>query len=110
MLTDNVNMDWLESVSPRYHQNFIKFILSTKTNEVVVGMDIHADGVSNFSNPDTSSVYGGNIFFADAHVEYESTLNIEKNLQNGVFEDARIITDSKMIERIGPVLRSRIEL
>ena len=110
LLTDNVNIAWLESVTPRYHQDFVKFILSTETNEVVVGMDIHADGVSNLSTADTSSVYGGNIFFADAHVEYESTLNIEKNLQEGVFEDARVITDPKIVGRIEPVLRSWIEL
>ena len=110
LLTDNVDMGWLESVTPRYHQAFIKFISSTETNEAVVGMDIHADGVSNLSAPDTPSVYGGNIFFADAHVEYESTLNIEKNLQEGVFEDARVITSPGFVERIDPVLRSWIEL
>ena len=110
LLTDNVDMNWLERVSPRYHQDFIKFIVNTATNEVVVGMDVHADGVTRLSQQNRDFIYGGNIFFADSRVEYESTLNIDKNLRIGSFEDPRVISDPSLIERIEPVLSAWIEL
>lgn len=103
LLTDNVNMEWLRSVEPRYFDDFIKFVINTRTNQVWVGMEIHADCVTNYS--DYKHYYGGNIFFEDGHIEYESTLNVEKNEAIGVESDnMRMITDEELIERINNVL------
>lgn len=109
LLTDNVNMDWLQLVEPRYFDDFIKFVVNTRTNQVWVGMEIHADCVADYDDYD--NFYGGNIFFTDGHIEYESTLNVEKNEAVGNFgENARIITDEGLISRVNGVLLAWILL
>ena len=77
LLTDNVDMSWINSISPRYHNDFAKFIVDTRANKVVIGMDIHADGTHFTGYENIEQTYGGNIFFQDGHIVYESTLNIE---------------------------------
>lgn len=112
LLTDNVDIDFLKEVSPRYHNDFIKFIVDTKNNKVVVGMDIHADGLSLIKNYDINHVYGGNIYFENKNIVYESTLNIDKNIEQSKidFDDPRVILDSDMIDKITPTLFSWIIL
>lgn len=54
-----------------------------------------------------SSIAGGNIFFDDLHVEYESGLNEPINERIGTeSDDLRIVTDLDIIERIDNVLKS----
>lgn len=112
LLTDNVDLSWIRSITPRYHNDFSKFIVDIKTNKVVVGMDIHADG-THFTGYDTIDfIYGGNIYFDDGHIVYESTLNIDKNLQSAHpnFDDPRIIHDETLIEKINATLLSWVKL
>ncbi len=50
---------------------------------------------------------GGNIFFDDLHVEYESGLNELVNEQVGTeSDDLRVVTDPDVIERIDNVLKT----
>ena len=39
ILTDNVDLDWLNSLSPRFHSDYVKFVVDTATNRVVIGME-----------------------------------------------------------------------
>ncbi len=112
LLTDNVDMSWIKGISPRYHNDFAKFIVDTVANKVVIGMDIHADGTHFTGYKNIERIYGGNIFFEDEHIVYESTLNIEKNLQlkNPNVSDPRIIVDESLIERINATLFSWVIL
>ena len=108
-LTDNVNMEWLKSVTPRYFDEYIKFVVNVRTNRVFVGMDVHSDCVG--WDDDESDFFGGNIFFEDGHIEYESTLNVIENERLGTeSDDLRIITDVDFIERINAVLLSWVIL
>lgn len=103
MLTDNVDMEWLKTVTPRYYDEYIKFVVNVDTNRVHIGMDIHADCVGPGEDP--APYYGGNIFFEDGHIEYESTLNIQKNMELGDFAgNPRVIRNADMIERMNAVL------
>ena len=106
MLTDNVDLEWLKGITPKYHNEFCKFIVDTKANKVIVGMDIHADGTHFTGYENMDYIFGGNIYFNDGHVVYESTLNIDKNLKatNPNFEDPRITVDKDLIEQINSTL------
>lgn len=122
VLTDNVNLQWLNKLTPRYHDNFVKFVVNTETNKVAVGMDIHADAKRILGNDDTV-LYGGNIY-TDGHIEYQSTLNVEKVLslqknqsilrklfrKNNKEFNPRIITDREMIDNINAVLKAWIKV
>lgn len=109
LLTDNVNMDWMQLVEPRYFDDFIKFVVNVRTNQVWMGMEIHADCVADYDDYD--NYYGGNIFFADGHIEYESTLNVEKNEAIGKFgENMRLIVDEELINRVNNVLFAWVSL
>ena len=112
LLTDNVDLSWVQSVTPQYHKQFCKFIVDTKANKVVLGMDVHADGTHYTGYENIDYIYGGNIFFNDGHIVYESTLNIDKNLnsKNPNFDDPRIIIDSELIEMINATLLSWVKL
>lgn len=112
LLTDNVDMSWIKSITPQYHKQFCKFIVDTKSNKVIIGMDVHADGIHYTSYDNINYIYGGNIFFNDSHIVYESTLNIDKNLnsQNPNFDDPRIILSSELIEKINATLLSWVIL
>ena len=108
----NIDLSWIKSIKPQYHKEFSKFIVDTKANKVVIGMDIHADGTHYTGYENINSIYGGNIFFNDGHIVYESTLNIDKNLscKNPNFEDPRIILDKEIIEIINATLLSWVKL
>ena len=112
LLTDNVDLNWIKSITPKYHNEFSKFIVDTKTNKVVVGMDIHADGTHFTGYENMDAIFGGNIYFDDGHIVYESTLNIDKNLKakSPNFEDPRIILDKDLIELINSTLLSWVIL
>lgn len=108
-LTDNIDLDWLRAVEPRFFDDYIKFVVNTKTNQVHVGMDVHSDCLA--FGDDEEDFYGGNIFFDDGHIEYESTLNIAKNERVGTeSDDLRIITNPDLIEKVNAVLLSWVIL
>ena len=78
ILTDNVDLDWLNSLTPRFHSDYVKFVVDTKTNRVVVGMDVHADAQA-LLGAEENTLYGGNIY-KDGTIVYSSTLNVDKSL------------------------------
>ena len=117
---------FLNSLSPRYHKDYVKFVVDMKNNKVVVGMDVHADAEI-LLDAGIEDIYGGNIY-RDGHIVYQSTLNVEKNLKikaekkqkTGLFglfrkkeeetDNMRIITDKETIDYINTVLLSWVEL
>ncbi len=108
-MTDNVDLDWLRSITPRIHPDYCKFTINKATNKVCVGMDIHRDCEVNMG--DESELLGGNIYFDDGHIVYESTLNIPRNLKSRNFRgNPRIVTDPDIIAEIDSVLKARVEL
>lgn len=110
LLTDNVDMEWLKQITPRYFPDYVKFTVDKDTNKVCVGMEVHKD-CKVCDLEDTSSIYGGNIYFDDGHIEYSSTLNIEKNLKNGLRPaNMRIIEDEPTKELIDSVLKAWVLL
>ena len=118
ILTDNVDLNWLNSLTPRYHKEYVKFVVDMKNNRVAVGMDVHADAQVLLDVPE-EYLYGGNIF-SDGKIVYQSTLNVDKNLELlkkekriGIFglfkkkphvENMRIISDKETISYINRVL------
>jgi len=111
LLTDRVDMAWLESVYPRFYDDYIKFVVDFERRRVHVGMDISADCIlGNMGSAERDRRFrGGNIFFADGHMVYESTLNIHGNLAlGGTFADIRAVEDERTITRIDEVLKEWI--
>jgi hypothetical protein len=115
VLTDNVNLEFLKSLTPRYNSEFCKFVVNTALNKVAVGMDIHAQ--TDINNGDEENIFGGNIFFEDGHIVYESTLNIYHNMRSQFFKknrrenpNPRIITDPDLILIINNCLLSWVKL
>ena len=115
ILTDNVDLNWLNSLTPRFHSDYVKFVVDTKTNRVVVGMDVHADAQV-LLGADEETLFGGNIY-RDGTIVYSSTLNVEKSLnaekKTGFFQrlfhsekndNPRIITDKDLIAEINAIL------
>ena len=119
ILTDNVDLAWLNSLTPRYHNEYVKFVVDMKNNKVAVGMDVHADAKMILGVPE-EYLYGGNIY-TDGHIVYQSTLNVQKNLiiqakrsKKGILglfsksgnrvKNMRIITDKETIAYINTVL------
>lgn len=128
LLTDNVDMEWLKNLTPRYHPDMCKFVINTETTRVAVGMDVHADAEMLLENgKGAADLLGGNIFFEDGHIEYESTLNIPLNLdlkkrgkprgfaklfrrKEDSSANPRVITDKDTIEQMNAILFSWIKL
>ena len=121
ILTDNVDLDWLNSLTPRFHSDYVKFVIDTKTNRVVVGMDVHADAQA-LLGADEDTLYGGNIY-RDGHIVYSSTLNVDKSLsakkKPGLFQklfhtdnsnNPRIVTNKDIIEQINAVLFAWVKI
>ena len=121
ILTDNVDLDWLNSLTPRFHSDYVKFVVDTKTNRVVVGMDVHADAQA-LLNADEDTLYGGNIY-RDGSIVYSSTLNVDKSLSaepkpslfhrlfhSGDSNNPRIVTNKELIEQINAVLFAWVKL
>lgn len=106
LLTDNVDPQWLRDCSPRYFDKYIKFTVDPINNQIVIGMQVHRNGKA-LLKADEKDLLGGNIFFDDLHVEYESGLNEPINERIGTeSDDLRIVTDPDIIERIDNVLKS----
>lgn len=108
LLTDTVDMDWLCSVTPRFYNDYIKFVVDFEANQLYVGMDFHADCVpGNITAEERNRRFrGGNLYFSDGHVVYESTLNIAGNVAlGGTYDDIRIVVDAATIARIDAVLQ-----
>lgn len=125
ILTDNVDLNWINSLHPRYHKEYVKFVVDMANNKVVIGMDVHADAQV-LLGTEEEYLYGGNIY-TDGHIVYQSTLNVEKNLKLekqekkggllGLFrkkdisnENMRIITDKETIQYINTVLMAWVKL
>lgn len=124
ILTDNVDLNWVNSLTPRYHKEYVKFVVDTKNNKVVIGMDVHADAEMILDAP-KEYLYGGNIY-SDGHIVYQSTLNVDKNLKikkekkKGLFglfskkenatDNMRIITDKDTIDYINATLLAWVKL
>ena len=125
ILTDNVDLNWVNSLTPRYHKEYVKFVVDVANNKVVIGMDIHADAEI-LLGTDSRFLYGGNIY-TDGHIVYQSTLNVDKNLElikkkpskgllglikkNKVSSgNMRIINDKETIDYINSVLLSWVKL
>ncbi len=109
ILTDNVNIEWLKSLTPRHFEDYVKFVVNPSTNQICVGMQIHRDCTAQMGNED--ELLGGNIFFDDSHVEYESTLNVQRNLAAGQWGDTpRVSTAPDIVEQIDNVLKAWVIL
>jgi hypothetical protein len=114
VLTDTVNLDFLESLEPKFFSDYIKFVVDLKTKEVAVGMQLHA---SNLLSGNSENYRGGNIFFENKSIVYESTLNQKTNLKlrkNKNHPDyrvnPRIITDQQIIDEINQILFNWVKL
>ncbi len=106
LLTDNVDPQWLRDCSPRYFDEYIKFTVDPVNNQIVVGMQVHRNGKA-VLQAEEDDLLGGNIFFDDLHVEYESGLNELVNERVGTeSDDLRIVTNPEIIEQIDNVLKS----
>ena len=125
ILTDNVDLSWVNSLTPRYHKEYVKFVVDTANNKVVIGMDIHADAEM-LLGTDVKYLYGGNIY-SDGHIVYQSTLNVDKNLaiarkhprkgllglirgKSPASGNMRIITDKETIDYINNVLFAWVKI
>jgi hypothetical protein len=114
VLTGEVNLDFLKDFEPKHFAEYIKFVVDLETQEVAVGMQLHA---SNLLSGNKEYHRGGNIFFEDGHIEYESTLNQKINLELRKNKDhkdyrvnPRIITDEGVIRTINSVLFELVKL
>ena len=108
LLTDVVDMEWLRSIRPRFYGDYVKFVVDFEAEQVYVGMDFHADCVPGTIEPKDRDrrFRGGNIFFEDGSIRYESTLNVAGNIAlGGTYEDMRVVEDAGTIARIDSVLR-----
>lgn len=106
LLTDEVDFNWICSIDPRYEEDFCKFTVNVDTNEIVVGGGVHAYAKA-FLGDDEDVLYGGNIFFDDGHIEYTSTLNIDKNSdyeRTNNNASARVLQDPEQIALVNSVL------
>ncbi len=102
-------MSWLESLTPRHFDDYVKFVVNSVTNKACIGMQVHRNCDPQMGNEE--DLLGGNIFFEDAHIEYESTLNMRKNMQKGQWGDTpRVITDPELIEQVDNVLKAWVIL
>ena len=45
LLTDVVDMEWTKSVTPRFYNDYIKFVVDFDLEYLYMGMDFHADCV-----------------------------------------------------------------
>lgn len=113
LLSDQVNMDWLRSVTPRFYNDYIKFVVDFDSGRLYVGMDFHADCVpGDISAEERNRRFrGGNLFFSDGSVIYESTLNVAGNVAlGGTYDDIRVVEDAQTIARIDAVLNDWVVL
>ena len=114
VLTDVVDLDYLKNYEPQYFTEYIKFVVDLETKKVAIGMQLHASNLL-MGNPE--NYRGGNIFFDDGHIEYESTLNqksnlsIRKNKKDKDFHvNPRIITNQDNIDEINLILFELVKL
>ena len=109
ILDDNVDVEWLKSLSPRHFEDYVKFVVNPATNQVCIGMQVHRNCDPAMGNEE--ELLGGNIFFADSHIEYESTLNVQRNLAAGSWgETPRVVVDEDIIQQIDNVLKAWVIL
>lgn len=111
LLSDNVDREWLNSITPVYFEDFIKFIVNKESNEVVVGMEVHKNGVALMRDSNPKNVLGGNLY-TDNSIVYSSTLNVMHNakLNNPNRDDMRIILDSDLQKLIDSILFSWVKV
>ena len=111
LLTDNVNREWLNGITPVYFEDFIKFIVNKESNEVVVGMEVHKNGVALMNNANPKNVLGGNLY-PDNSIIYSSTLNVFHNakLENPNRDNMRVILDPNLQDLINSILFSWVKV
>lgn len=117
LLTHSVDIDYLKDLEPQFFENegYIKFVIDEKTESVVVGMEIHKDCIDILAsqreyetNFDTSTVWGGNLYY-DGRIIWTSTLNNTKNIQLKEWGSSpREISNSEVIDRLSVILRKKI--
>lgn len=111
-----LTLDEINSIEPRYFNDFVKFVVDKDTDRVAIGMMVHKSAEV-FFGPNHGNLFGGNIF-RDGSIIYTSTLNVMENKKNyaakhkqGIFHKAepfpgnpRVIEDKEMIEMIDATL------
>ena len=107
ILEKNVNLEWIRNFEPKYFPDYIKFVVNPKTNKVNIGMSVHACCLPQMGPAD--ELYGGNIYFCDGHIVYQSTLNVNKGKEHDA-NNRRIITDKETIDLINSVLLAWVKL
>lgn len=107
ILDKNVGLDDLKSFEPKFFPDFIKFVINPKTNKVNIGMAVHAACLPEMGDKD--DLIGGNIFFNDGHVVWESTLNINKGKEHDP-NNRRIVVDEESIEQFNQTLKAWVNL
>lgn len=122
VLGDTITLSELNELEPRYFPQFIKFVVDKDSGKVAIGMEVHKSA-EYFFGKDNGNLYGGNIY-EDGHIIYESTLNVQKNLdkwkedhKGGLFKKAepfhgnpRIIEDKELQEIINATLFDWVDL
>ncbi|MEG1831610.1 MAG: hypothetical protein RR204_07335, partial [Raoultibacter sp.] len=109
ILTDNIDLEWLQNIEPNFHGNRVKFDVNISLNKVAVGMDVHSNTLPEMGSID--QLLGGFIYTKTGMLEYESTLNIPTNEQLGSHGDTmREIVDADTIAAINNVLLSWVVL
>lgn len=105
LLTDNVDINWVNSIEPRYFDDFVKFIVNKQSNEVVIGMEVHKNGVALMKDNNPRNVLGGNLY-RDNSIVYSSTLNVMYNakLKHPNRDDMRVILDKDLQNLINSIL------
>lgn len=107
ILDKNVDLDYLKNIKPQFFPDFVKFVINLKTNKINVGMAVHACCLPQMGN--NEDLIGGNIFFDDGHVVYESTLNVNKGKEHDP-SNRRIIVDADSVEKFNNILFSWVSL
>lgn len=107
ILNNNVGLEDLKAFKPRFFPDFIKFVINPKLNKVNIGMAVHAACLPEMG--DKEDLIGGNIFFDDGHVVWESTLNINKGKDHDP-NNRRIVIDKESIEQFNLILNAWVNL
>lgn len=107
ILEKNLSLKDLKEFQPKFFPDFIKFVINPKLNKVNIGMAVHASCLPEMG--ENKDLVGGNIFFSDGHVVWESTLNVNKGKLHDP-NNRRIIIDEESIEKFNLTLKAWVNL
>ena len=108
LLDERVSVDDLFALTPQYFSDYCKGIVNLGSKNIVVGMQVHRNGLAISRDPLENS-YGFNVF-KDGSIVYESGLNVPFNIANGTdSDDMRIITNAGLIGEINEILAGMID-